>query len=177
MPTVGEALAAFRHGHHLDPDPVNARTWTCGIGPITLRLPNFAWRRAAIRQHDLHHIITAYPCTLRGEFQMAAWEFAAGRFPHPGATLFCLPLVVAGLAWSPRAIWTAFRRGRRASGLYGVELTDSVLCAPLPTLLERVGLERVGLERVGRERRVRGDVLAFALLVLSALATVLIPIA
>jgi hypothetical protein len=132
--TVGEALAAFRAANALDPAAVTARTWTCRIGPVRIRLRNFAWRREAILRHDLHHVLTGYPCTMRGECQMATWEFAAGRFPHPAATLFCLPLVLAGLMSSPRATWFAFRRGRRMRSLYRIAVTDATLDLSLATL-------------------------------------------
>jgi hypothetical protein len=95
----------------------NAR-WPCRIGPLTLRFPNFGWRRRALRAHDLHHLMTRYPMTMRGEYQLAAWEYGAGRYPHWGATLFCAPLILIGLIWSPRAIWRAWRVGRSSRSLY-----------------------------------------------------------
>ncbi len=108
--------------------------------PVSLlRLPNFAWRRAAIQRHDLHHVLTGYPCTMRGECLMATWEFAAGPFPCVSATLFCLPLIAVGSVWSPRSIWLAFRRGREGSSHVCVELTEPLLLAPLATLRERAG--------------------------------------
>jgi hypothetical protein len=168
--TVGEALAAFQRAHRLDPDPTNAASWTCKIGPVTLRLPNFAWRRSAILRHDLHHILTGYSCTMRGECQMAAWEFAAGRFPHPGATLFCLPLVAAGLVWSPRAIWSAFRRGRNGRSLYGVELTDTFLWSSVTTMRETASRPQELTSRAS-------DTMAFAWLILKAYLIVLVPVA
>jgi hypothetical protein len=168
--TVREALAAFHRVHHLDPDATNAASWTCGIGPVTLRLPNFAWRRAAILHHDLHHVLTGYSCTIRGECQMATWEFAAGRFPHPGATLFCLPLVAAGLVWSPGAIWSAFQRGRRGHSLYGVDLTDTFLRSSVTTLHDRAGTPPELSTRAG-------NIIAFGWLVLKAWLAVTAPIA
>jgi hypothetical protein len=93
-------------------------SWPCAIGPLILRFPNFRWRRRAIEAHDLHHLMTGYPMTVRGEFQMAAWEFGAGRYPHWGATLFCGPLILLGLLWSPPAMWRAWRAGRRSQSLY-----------------------------------------------------------
>lgn len=132
--TVGEALARFRRANGLGTNESTARSWTCRCGPVTLRLPNFAWRRKAILAHDLHHVLTGYPCTMRGEFQMAAWEFGAGRMPHPGATLFCLPLVAIGFFWSPRRIFLAFMNGRRSRSLHRSAITDDVLGAPLPTM-------------------------------------------
>ena len=110
-----EALILLDDGRGTGPD---ASSWTCVIGPLTLRLPNFEWRRRAIRAHDLHHLMTGYPMTMRGEFQMAAWEYGAGRYPHWGATLFCAPLILIGLCWSPRAMWRAWRDGRRSQSLY-----------------------------------------------------------
>ena len=169
-PSVGEALAAFQRTNRLDPAPASASSWTCRVGPITLRLPNFAWRRAAIRRHDLHHILTGYSCTMRGEFQMATWEFAAGRFAHPGATLFCLPLVAAGLVWSPRAIWSAFRLGRNSSSLYGVRLTDELLRSPITSL--RAATQASTLSGVRA-----ADIVAFASLVTKSWLLVTIPIA
>ena len=99
-------------------DEAEAGSWTCPVGPLTLRLPNFGWRRRALAAHDLHHLMTGYPMTMRGEFQMAAWEFGAGRYPHWGASLMCAPLILAGLFWSPAAILRAWRAGRRSRSLY-----------------------------------------------------------
>jgi hypothetical protein len=135
------------------------------VGPVTLRLPNFRWRRRAILRHDLHHVLTGYPCTLRGEFQMAAWEFAAGRFPHPAATLFCLPLVAAGLLWSPRAIWAAFTAGRGSHSLYAVADTVTLLAMPLGSV-----------PVAARRDAPVTDAFAFALLVAQALLLVAAPV-
>ena len=128
-PSVGEALVEFRKAAGLDCESAST-SWTCRLGPLALRLPNFKWRRQAILAHDLHHILTGYPCTMRGEFQMAAWEFGAGPMPHWGATLFCLPLVLAGLFWAPRRMLLAFVAGRRSCSLHGRAI-DALVVAPL----------------------------------------------
>jgi hypothetical protein len=153
--TLGRALAEFRRANGIPCNEV--RSWTCRLGSLTLRLPNFRWRRRAILRHDLHHVLTGYPCTLRGESQMAAWEFAAGRFPHPAATLFCLPLVAAGLFWSPRAMWAAFTAGRCTTSLYAVTDTDALLATPLGNMTVAL---RPGVSTA--------DACAFALLVAQA---------
>ena len=93
-------------------------SWPCRVGPVILRLPDFGWRRRALRAHDLHHLMTGYPMTMRGEFQLAAWEVGAGRYPHWGATMMCAPLILVGLLWSPRAIWRAYRAGCGSRSLY-----------------------------------------------------------
>lgn len=93
-------------------------SWPCRIGRLTLRFPNFAWRRRALPAHDLHHLMTGYPMTMRGEFQIAAWEWGAGRYSHWGATIFCSSLVLIGLCWSPVRMYAAYRAGRRCRSLY-----------------------------------------------------------
>lgn len=111
-----EALARLREARESKSAP--AAYWTCPIGPLTVRLPNFVWRRKAIDAHDLHHLMTGYPMTIRGEFQMAAWEFGAGRYPDWRATLFCGPLILIGLFWSPSRMFAAYKAGRRSESLY-----------------------------------------------------------
>ena len=59
---------------------------------------------------------------MTGEMQMAAWEFAAGRYRHWAATLFCLPLALMGFIWAPRRTALAFRAGLISTSLYGSEL-------------------------------------------------------
>lgn len=132
--TVGGALAAYRIANAIPEDDGERASWACKLGPITLRLPNFAWRRRAVLAHDLHHLATGYPCSLKGECQMAAWEFAAGPMPHWAASLFCIPLIPLGLLWAPRQTWRAFRHGRRCNSLHGRMLDSDYLEAPLTNL-------------------------------------------
>jgi hypothetical protein len=126
--TLREAQAQFLSANGLSFDGgEHARAWNCRIGPLTLTLPNFAWRKRAIARHDLHHVITGYECGLVGEFEMAAWEFAAGRFDHVCATAFCLPLVTMGAVASPRRTFAAFMRGRTSETLYGSPVDRALL--------------------------------------------------
>lgn len=103
-----------------------------------LQLPNFAWRRRALLLHDLHHLLLACPWTPSGEFRMAAWEFAAGRFRHPCATAFCLPLVGLGALLCPQHTFEAFIHGRGSRSLYADGLTPEVLGCSLATLRGRL---------------------------------------
>lgn len=133
--SVGEVLAEFRRLNGIPQDEARRAFWSCRLGPLSIRLPNFNWRKSAILAHDLHHLMTAYPCTLRGECQMAAWEFGAGRMPHWAARVFCLPLMLAGFVWSPRGIWSAFLSGKQSRSLHGAKLDQRILAAPLDVLL------------------------------------------
>jgi len=126
-------------------------------------VPNFSWRRAAIQRHDLHHMLTGYPFTMRGEFQVATWEFAAGRYPHWGATLLLLPLVVSwlavvmvsgfvGLSSIAAAvavpIYLLLRDGARITPVMGFALA----CAVLVAYTHRGNVRRM---RAGTETRAR----------------------
>lgn len=127
--TVADALRAYRAANGIP--AVEADIWACKVGPVMLELPNFAWRRKAILAHDLHHVLTEIPCTMGGECQMAAWEFGAGRMPHWGAALFCLPLAAIGALLRPRVIFAAFRDGRRSRSLHGTDTLENLLRMPL----------------------------------------------
>jgi hypothetical protein len=143
--TAGQALAAFYVRQGLPADGGSrARSWRIAWGPLAIPLPNFRWRSHAIPLHDLHHVLTGYPCTPAGEFEMAAWEFAAGRFPHAGATAFCLPLVGFGALLSPRRTFAAFVRGRHSRTLYAEGLSGALLDTPLDRLRTTVISEHVG---------------------------------
>ncbi|HEX8514150.1 MAG TPA: hypothetical protein VF688_13705 [Allosphingosinicella sp.] len=136
--SVGEVLRAFRDTNRLCHDEREARWWIVRADLLILPLPNFAWRRRAIDAHDVHHLLTGYPCTVRGELLIAAWEFGAGRYPHWGATLFCGPLVIAGLLYMPRRILAAWRHGRRSRSLYRHADLESLLDLPLAGALAMV---------------------------------------
>ena len=168
MQTAMQALAMKRVEQGLDPLYDTAPTWPFTIGPVTIPMPNFSWRRAAIQRHDLHHMLTGYPFTMRGEFQVATWEFAAGRYPHWGATVLLLPLVVIGLVWSPAAIWRAFMKGRGEMSLYHPELRDAAAQLPLDALMERTRVQ------CRRDRIV--DVAAFMRLVVQSASVIALPI-
>lgn len=169
--TLGDALARFPASNDVPADSgASARWWYPGRGPMRIRLPNFEWRKRAIARHDAHHLLTGYPCTPAGEMQMAAWEFAAGRFPHAGATAFCLPLVGLGAMLLPRRTFLAFLRGRCSSTLYATALTEELLASRVTDLRERfapVALKPMSLR----------DGLAYSRLVGLSFALMFIPVA
>jgi hypothetical protein len=148
----------------------NAGYWYLGRGILHIRLPNFAWRERAIARHDAHHLLTGYPCTPAGEMQMAAWEFAAGRFPHPGATAFCLPLVGLGAFAFPRRTFAAFVRGRRSTSLYATTFSDEMLASRMTDL--RLQFAPTAPSQISAK-----DWLAYVGLVGLSLAQILAPIA
>ncbi len=105
--------------------------------PLSVPLPNFCWRKQALPAHDLHHAITGYPFNIIGECQLAAWEFAAGRYPNVFATAFCLPLVIIGILIAPQRTFKAFSRGRRSQTLYADPDMSVLFETPLEELRMR----------------------------------------
>ena len=136
---LGAALTAFRRANGLCEGEREARLWWVRFGPWAWPLPNFSWRRRAIDAHDIHHLLTGYPCTAAGEVEIAAWELGAGRFRHWGATLACSPLILAGAAAMPKRTLAAFRRGRGCRSLYDTQSLLGLLDMPLAAARARVG--------------------------------------
>jgi hypothetical protein len=164
---IGDVLADLRKARGLPLHPALATRWSFKLGPFRPTLPNFPWRRQAIDRHDLHHALIGAPCTLQGECEVAAWEFAAGPYPDLRPQLFCLPLVALGFLRSPRRIWRAFEAGRRQRTLYDRPLDDS----------DRLGELRAYINDCGRRRHFARDACAFALLLAASSVLVLAPAA
>jgi hypothetical protein len=118
--SLKEAQVLFYKSHGFPEDGgIGKDRWSpIGCRDLKVYLPNFEWRKKAIPFHDLHHIITGYPFSPTGEFQMSAWEFAAGRYPNIFTTVFCLPLVGMGAVCIPKRTFAAFVRGKRSKTLY-----------------------------------------------------------
>lgn len=118
---------------------VTADYWS----PISVRglpvvLPNFDWRKKAVPYHDLHHILTGYPFSPTGEFEMAAWEFAAGRYPNLYTTLFCIPLVCMGALLIPKRTFNAYVRGTNSRTLYSVPDLECLLDQSVVDIRRRI---------------------------------------
>jgi len=97
------------------------------IGPARIAIPNTAGRVRSVRLHDLHHIVTGYPTTLRGEAMMGAWELGSGCADHYAAWYLNANAFAYGMVLGPRALWRAFARGRRSKNLYGRPFDEAIL--------------------------------------------------
>ncbi|MBX3189872.1 MAG: hypothetical protein KF819_22795 [Labilithrix sp.] len=92
------------------------------LGPVPFPFPNSPQRLHAVRFHDLHHVLTGYATDTIGEFEIAAWEIAAGCKGFVAAWLLNLGGIAGGLVSAPRRTYAAFVRGRRSRTLYGEPL-------------------------------------------------------
>ena len=109
---------------------------------IPVRLPNTKGRRKAVRLHDLHHILTEYPTTWRGEAEISAWEVAGGGLQrYYAGWVLDLMNIAQGLFINPRGMYRAFLRGRQSDNLYLVEFSDELLSHRVGEFRRRLRLD------------------------------------
>lgn len=92
------------------------------LGPIPMPFPNTKGRVRAVGYHDVHHVLTGYATDIIGEFEISAWEIAAGCKGFGAAWVLNLSGMGGGLVRAPRRVFRAFMRGRRQKTAYGEEL-------------------------------------------------------
>jgi len=74
---------------------------------VPVWLPNVENRRRAVPLHDVHHILTEYPTTWRGEAEISAWEVGSGGLGRFWAGwILDLMNVAQGLVINPRGVFT-----------------------------------------------------------------------
>ncbi len=119
---------------------------------IPLVFPNTAGRRRAVRFHDLHHVLTEYPTTWRGETEIGAWEVATGLRRYWSGWLLDLLGFALGLLINPRGVYRAFLRGRCSANLYGLEWDDKLLSMRVGDVRRRLRLDRPAAEASTADR-------------------------
>src|SRR5215213_2468680 len=168
--TLGEARARLFALGGLGDDGGYGDAWVVlKLWRVPLAFPNTAGRRRAVRFHDLHHVLTEYPTTWRGEFEIAAWEVAGGVNRYWEGWLLDLLGFAAGLFVYPRGVYRAFMRGRRSANLYFETWDDSILARRVGDERRRLGLD-AGVDSEGARPAWR-DRAAFAVWAGASLAT------
>jgi hypothetical protein len=127
--TLGEARAEYFRLNNFGEDGGYKERWIkTNIWRIPIRLPNTEGRRKAVKLHDLHHVLTEYPTTWRGEAEISAWEVGSGglRRYYAGWWLDVMNMA-QGLVVNPRGLYRGFMRGRSSSNLYSREFSDELL--------------------------------------------------
>jgi len=127
--TLGEARKEYFRLNNFGEDGGYQERWIkTNIWRIPIRLPNTEGRKRAVKLHDLHHVLTEYPTTWRGEAEISAWEVGSGGLHKYYAGWWLDVMNMAqGLVVNPRGLYRGFMRGRRSSNLYFSEFTDELL--------------------------------------------------
>jgi hypothetical protein len=156
--TLGEARARLFALGGLGDDGGYGDAWVkVKLWGVPFVFPNTEGRRRAVRFHDLHHVLTEYPTTWRGEFEIAAWEIANGVGRYWEGWLLDLLGFACGLVVFPGGVYRAFLRGRRSANLYREKWDDEMLAVRVGEMRRRL---RLDAPEAGPER---GDRAAFAL--------------
>ncbi|HYH85947.1 MAG TPA: hypothetical protein VEX60_10885 [Pyrinomonadaceae bacterium] len=121
-------------------------------GPFPIWFPNTKARVRAVKYHDLHHVLTEYPTTWRGEAEIGAWEIATGCANHYPALLLDLEALAIGLVICPRGVFRAFVRGRRSRNLYRQRFDDELLAAKVGDMREELRLSETHAEASSADR-------------------------
>ena len=140
--TVEAARARYFEANNFAPDGGYDADWVrFKVGPFPVIFPNTAGRKAAVPQHDLHHLATAYDTNLVGEAEIGAWEIASGCFQVRAAWILNMlvqwPVIFFAL---PRA-YRAFVRGRHSRNLYDGPFSEPMLKKYVGELREDLGLD------------------------------------
>ena len=120
---------------------------------IPVWLPNTKGRRQAVRLHDLHHIVTEYPTTWRGEAEISAWEIGGGGLHrYYAGWILDLMNIAQGLVINPRGLHRAFLRGRQSRNLYRSEFNDELLAHSVGEVRQRLRLDEQQRPASSRDR-------------------------
>ena len=127
--TLGDARRLYFRLNGFGEDGGYRERWIkVKVWHIPIWLPNTEGRRRAVKLHDLHHVLTEYPTTWRGEAEISAWEIGAGGLRrYYAGWILDLMNVAQGLVVNPRGVYRGFMRGRGTSNLYSMEFSDDLL--------------------------------------------------
>lgn len=142
--TIAQARDRFLERNGFTMESYDAPTVEIPLGPVSAWLPNTAGRKAVVRWHDLHHVVTGYGTDMIGEAEIGAWELRAGCTTMAAYVLNSLA-VLLGLVLAPRRILRAFSGARGARSLYRMDLDyDDALRLTVASLRSRAGVPRDG---------------------------------
>ena len=169
---VRQALQRYFDQYHFKDGGYNERWFHIKIGPLHIPMPNTKARIAAVKLHDIHHIVTEYRADWKGEVEIGAWEIASGCGRYMVAWQLNFGSFLIGLFLFPRAVYTAFLRGRRArTNLYHAIPYDDALNGSVGELRARIDTDR-SLEPAAGDRLLFAGYALFSLLGVSLFVAV-----
>ena len=115
---VSQALQIFFDKYHFADGGYNLKWFHIKVGFINIPLPNTKSRVEVAKIHDIHHILTGYEATLRGEAEIAGWEIASGCDHYGVAWFFNLGSFFYGMFFFPKSLFNAFLRGCKVKTNY-----------------------------------------------------------
>ncbi len=108
-----DALQIYFSKYHFENGGYHLKWFKIKVGAVFIPLPNIKARVDAVKIHDIHHILTEYKATLKGEAEIGAWEIASGCGRYYVAWLLNFGSFFYGLFFFPKALLHAFLKGRQ----------------------------------------------------------------
>src|SRR5690349_21340358 len=170
--TLRDARALYFRLNNFGEDGGYAEGWIkVKVWQVPIWIPNTEGRRRAVKLHDIHHVLTEYPTTWRGEAEISSWEVGSGGlYKYYAGWLLDLLNIAQGLVVNPRGVYRAFMRGRGNKNLFSREFSDDILD-------HQVGEYRHELLLDSASRRVNlHDITAFATCVIASVIVYLIAV-
>jgi hypothetical protein len=140
---IKDALQDYFSKYHFADGGYNLKWFKIKLGPFYFPFPNTTSRIAAVKLHDIHHLLTGYTALLKGETEIGAWEIASGCGPYKIAWLLNFGSFFYGIFLYPKSLYHAFMRGRRATtNLYYSSLyNDALLSTTVFELKQQLGID------------------------------------
>ncbi len=157
---VKDALPVYFSKYHFENGGYDLKWFKIKFGPVYIPLPNTKGRIAAVKIHDIHHLLTEYKANIKGEVQIGAWELASGCGRYVAAWVLNFGSISLGLLMHQRTMYRAFMDGRAVrTNLYqGAIYDERLLNRTLGELRREIGI-------VNPKKNNAGDVLLFVLCV------------
>lgn len=126
---IKEALQLYFSKYHFANGGYDLKWFKIKMSPVFIPLPNTKARIKAVKFHDIHHLLTGYPATLKGEAEIGAWEIASGCGKYYVAWFLNFGSLLYGMFFFPRSVYNAFMRGSKCkTNLYhNVRYDDHLL--------------------------------------------------
>ena len=139
---IKDALQIYFSKYHFVNGGYDLKWFKIKVGPIYIPFPNTKARVDAVKIHDIHHLLTEYPATLKGEAQIGAWEIASGCDKYYAAWILNFGSLLYGIFFFPKAVFNAFTSGRKCkTNLYhNVIYDEHLLNQTIGTLRDYVGI-------------------------------------
>lgn len=140
--TLAVARAEYYERNQFGADGGESLAWvSVKVLGVTLKIPNTPGRRRAVRIHDVHHVLTGYDTTLRGEAEIGAWELASGCLRWPAAQILNTGAMAMGMLIAPRRTVRAWARGAATKNLYTLNAVDHLLPRTVGEMRGELGLD------------------------------------
>ena len=142
---IKDALQVYFSKYHFVDGGYTLKYFKIKVGPVYIPVPNNKGRIAAVKIHDIHHLLTEYKANLKGEAQIGGWEIASGCGRYMEAWILNFGSFMYGLFFFPGALFQAFMKGRAVtSNLYhSIAYNDTLLNKTVGELRESVGINNI----------------------------------